>query len=93
MSYNQRQTKKPVPPHRVAVLRPFAQWLNGIGAPVEREFQRVGLPFAALEDMNNYVPSECFLAFVVNMAHRDGAQASQMPEQGRATISSAENNQ
>jgi AraC-like DNA-binding protein len=65
---------KSVPLHRVAIVRPFAQWLSGIGVPVERGFRLVGLPFGALEDVNHYVPSERFLAFVVNMAHREGIE-------------------
>jgi AraC-like DNA-binding protein len=61
--------------HRVAVVRPFAQLLTRIGAPVERYFRQAGLPFAALEDADNYVPSERFLAFVVNAAQREGIEA------------------
>ena len=60
--------------HRVALVRPFAEYLAVYGAPVERGFQRAGLPFMALENVNNYVPSERFLAFVVDMAYREGIE-------------------
>ncbi len=62
----------PVPLHRVAVLLPFTRFLTALGMPVEREFRRLCLPMAALEDANNYVPSERFRAFVVNAARREG---------------------
>jgi AraC-like DNA-binding protein len=63
-----------IPLHRVAVVRPFAQLLADIGAPVERAFQQAGLPYSALENVNNYVPSHRFWAFLVNMAHNEGIE-------------------
>ncbi|MEA3277474.1 MAG: helix-turn-helix domain-containing protein [Pseudomonadota bacterium] len=63
-----------IPVHRVAVLRPFAQFLADVGAPVEREFQRAGLPFFALEYLNNYVPSYLFWSFLVNTARNQAIE-------------------
>jgi AraC-like DNA-binding protein len=60
--------------HRVAVVRPFIQFLADIGAPVEHGIQQAGLPFEALENVNNYVPSQRFLAFVVDMARSQGIE-------------------
>jgi AraC-like DNA-binding protein len=57
------------------VLRPFAAYLDSLGASVQREFRRARLPYAALEDPNNYVPSERFRAFVVSAAQREGIEA------------------
>lgn len=65
----------PVPLHRVAVLLPFTRFLTDIGMPVSREFRRLRLPLAALEDPNNYVPSERFRAFVVSAARREGLES------------------
>lgn len=61
-----------IPLHRIAVARPFADFLDNVGASVERGFRLAGLPVCALEDMNNYVPSHRFWAFLVDMAHREG---------------------
>ena len=63
---------KSVPLHRVAVVRPFAQLLESIGAPVERGFRQAGLPYCALESVDNYVPSQRFWSFLVNMAYSQG---------------------
>jgi hypothetical protein len=46
-----------IPLHRVAVLRPFVQVLAEAGAPVERFVQQSGIPYRAIDDLNNYVPS------------------------------------
>jgi len=62
---------EPIPLHRVAVLRPFVRLLEDIGAPIERGFRQVGLPYSALEDVNNYVPSHRFWAFLIKMARSE----------------------
>jgi AraC-like DNA-binding protein len=72
MGHNSRNSMEPIPLHRVAVVRPFAQFLADVGAPVERGFRQAGLPYAALEKVDNYVPSHRFWAFLVNMARREG---------------------
>jgi hypothetical protein len=64
-----QNSPKPISLHRVALLRPFVQFLTGVGTPVEKGMRQVGLPVYALEDMNNYVPSQRFYAFLVNMAY------------------------
>jgi AraC-like DNA-binding protein len=46
--------------------------LEDIGAPVERAFRQASLPYSALEDVNNYLPSHRFLAFLVNMSRSEG---------------------
>ena len=63
-----------IPLHRVAVVRPFVQFLESIGAPAEREFLRAGLPYHALDDANNYVPSHRFREFIVRMVHSEGIE-------------------
>jgi len=57
-----------IPLHRIAVVRPFADFLDNVGASVERGFRLAGLPVCALEDANNYVPSHRFWAFLVDIA-------------------------
>jgi AraC-like DNA-binding protein len=61
-----------IPLHRVAVLRPFVQFLAEAGAPVERLVQRSGIPYRAIDDLNNYVPSHRFWAFLVTAARSEG---------------------
>ena len=61
-----------IPLHRVAVLRPFANFLADVGAPVERGFRQAGLPMYSLDDINNYIPSHRFWTFLIDMADREG---------------------
>jgi len=63
-----------IPLHRVAIVRAFAQFLADVDAPVERGFRQAGLPYCALENVDNYVPSDRFWAFLVNMAHGEGVE-------------------
>ena len=63
-----------IPLHRIAVVRPFAQFLENIGAPVERGFRQTGMPYCALEDVNNYVPSHRFWAFLTHMTRIEGIE-------------------
>lgn len=69
MDNNKQNSAKPIPLHRVAILRPFVQFLIDVGTPVENGMRQAGLPVYALEDMNNYVPSQRFYTFLINMAH------------------------
>ena len=57
-----------IPLHRVAVVRPFTVFLDGVGASVGRGFRLAGLPVCALEEVSNYVPSHRFWTFLVDMA-------------------------
>lgn len=61
-----------IPLHRVAVLRPFVEFLAEAGAPVERLVRQSGIPYRALDDLNNYVPSHRFWAFLVTAARSEG---------------------
>ena len=63
-----------IPLNRVAIVRAFAQFLADVDAPVERGFRQAGLPYCALENVDNYVPSDRFWAFLVNMAHGEGVE-------------------
>jgi AraC-like DNA-binding protein len=65
---------KAIPLHRVAVVLPFTRFLADIGAPVERGFRLAGLPFAALDDLNNYVPTRKFWTFVGHMSRIEGIE-------------------
>ena len=58
--------------HRVALIHPFAQFLGNIGAPVERGFRQAGLPYCALENVDNFVPTQRFWSFLVNMSYSQG---------------------
>lgn len=60
--------------HRVAVVRPFTEYLTDSGVSIECAFQRVGLPVTALEDANNYIPSQRFHAFIVDVMRREGIE-------------------
>ena len=71
MSYTRSHKIESIPLHRVAVLLPFTDFLADVGSPVELGFRQAGLPVCALEDVNNYVPSHRFWAFLVNMAQRE----------------------
>ena len=57
-----------IPLHRVAVVRPFTNFLATVGAPVESGLRHAGLPVYALEDVDNFVPSHRFWAFLVDIA-------------------------
>jgi AraC-like DNA-binding protein len=61
-----------VPLHRVALLRPFTEFLSDVGTPIERGLCQAGLPSNALEDLNNYIPSHRYYDFLINMAHSQG---------------------
>lgn len=62
---------KAVPLHRIAVVIPFTQFLTELGAPVEKGLQQVKIPAQALDDINTYVPSQNFWAFVGNMSRNE----------------------
>lgn len=55
-------------------MRPFTRFLTDVGTPVEKGFRQARLPFYALEDMNNYIPSQRFWTFLVNMAYSQGLE-------------------
>jgi len=74
MGYKQHASVRSIPLHRIAVVRSFAQFLTDIGAPAQREFQRVGLPYYALDNANDYVPSQRFWAFVTNASRHEGIE-------------------
>jgi AraC-like DNA-binding protein len=61
-----------IPVHRVAILRPFVRFLTDLGTPVERCFRQTGLPWYALENADNYVPSHRFYKFLVSTAYSEG---------------------
>jgi AraC-like DNA-binding protein len=63
-----------IPLHRVAILRPFAHYLADLGTPVERGFQRAGLPCSALDNLHGFVPSQRFWTFVGDMARNEGIE-------------------
>ena len=61
-----------IPVHRAVIVRSFVRLLADVGAPVERCLRQAGLPWYALEDVNNYVPSHRFWKFLVSTAHAEG---------------------
>lgn len=60
-----------IPLHRVAVVRPFTQFLARVGTPFERGFRQAGLPVHALENVDNFISSHCFWKFLINMSMRE----------------------
>lgn len=58
--------------HRIGWVQPFTRFLDDIGSPVEAAFRRARLPFLALDEAKNYVPSERFWAFVADVTQREG---------------------
>ena len=72
MNVTESKREQTIPVHRVAVLRPFASFLEDVGTPVERQFRLAGLPWYALEDDNNYVPSQGFWKFLISTASAEG---------------------
>ena len=65
---------KLVPMHRVATVKPFTRFLADVGVSVESGFRQAGLPYCALESVDNYVPSQRFWSFLVNMADSQGIE-------------------
>jgi len=65
---------EPIPLHRVAVVRPFTDFLEDIGAPVTRGLRQAGLPYHALESVDNYIPSHRFWSFLINMSRSEGME-------------------
>ena len=74
MKHSSIEIEKSIPVHRVAVLRPFTQFLRSVGTNVEHGLQQAGLPHCALEQVDNYVPSHGFYAFLINMAQTEGIE-------------------
>jgi AraC-like DNA-binding protein len=72
MGSTAHKATKSIPVHRVAIVRSFTQFLEDVGAPVESGFRQSGLPWCALEDVNNYVPSHRFWKFLISMARSEG---------------------
>jgi len=71
---NTRHDRMSITVHRVAIVSLFAQFLADLGTTVERGFQRVDLFYHALEDVDNYIPSHRFYAFLVRMARSEGIE-------------------
>jgi AraC-like DNA-binding protein len=72
MEVTKNKDTESLPLHRVCILAPFTSLLKDVGAPVESEFSKANLPWFALEDDNNYVPSRNFYKFILNSAHSEG---------------------
>ena len=62
---------KPIPLHRTATVFPFINYLQHLGAPVERELHQAGLPIMALNQPNYFVPSLNYWNFVAKIAARE----------------------
>ena len=63
---------KSIPVHRVALVLPFTQFLANVGAPVERSFRQACLPWQALQDADNYIPSHGYWKFLACSARAEG---------------------
>jgi AraC-like DNA-binding protein len=72
MNVTESKREQTIPVHRVAVVLPFTQFLEDVGTPVVRQFRLAGLPWHALEDANNYVPSQGFWKFLILTASAEG---------------------
>jgi hypothetical protein len=47
---------KDIPLHRIAILKPFTEFLADVGANYERGFRQTKLPITALDNVNLYIP-------------------------------------
>jgi AraC-like DNA-binding protein len=63
---------QPIMLARVAHVLPFTDVLHGIGAPVERELRRAGLPTMLESQPDAYVPVLPVLNFFQRMEHQEG---------------------
>jgi AraC-like DNA-binding protein len=72
MEVTKNKDTESIPLHRVSLLAPFTGLLKDVGAPIESLFSKAKLPWFALDDDNNYVPSRNFYRFVLNSAHSEG---------------------
>ena len=63
---------KDIPLHRVALIKPFAEFLGDVGASYERGFRKNKIPITALDDINLYIPSHRFWSFCEYMAKKEG---------------------
>lgn len=61
-----------IPLHRVALLKPFTNILENIGALNETEFRSVRLTRSILEDVNNFIPSYSYYNFISLIGHHQG---------------------
>ena len=61
-----------VPIFRFAHLQPYLKFLRDLGAPVDRELNRVKLPTHLPEDSGAYFPTIPVLAFLENMSYCEG---------------------
>lgn len=74
MLYTDYKSLSPIPLHRVALIRPFVEFLTDVGAPVENSLHRLRVPFATLENLNNYIPSHIYWKFLVDMSFSQGIE-------------------
>ena len=65
------KNRNALPVHRVALLKPFIDFMAEIGAPVERGLRSSGLPMSAIEDIDNYIPSSAYWKFLTLMARSE----------------------
>lgn len=72
MTFVRHNRADSVPLHRAAILRPFTHFLADVGAPIETGFRRARLPCSVTENVNNYITSRSFYAFVLDMARSQG---------------------
>ena len=62
----------PVALARASMLKPFMTFLRDLGAPVERELLRAGLPRWEFETHDVFVPTRGLTAFVARSARSEG---------------------
>ncbi len=64
----------PLPLIRVAGLRPFAAFLQRIGAPVQRLMASAGLPLRVLDDAEALIPARRAFRFMEDAARAEGIE-------------------
>ena len=63
---------KPIPCYRATHLRPYLEFLRGVGAPVERGLRQAKLPTMLNEGDDLYLPLFPSNAFLVGMSRQEG---------------------
>jgi len=62
----------PVPCYRASHLRPYLEFLRGIGAPVERGLRQAGLPTIISDTPGIYLPNLPTFGFLKELSYREG---------------------
>lgn len=68
------RTNRGIPLNRAGLLNPFVDYLGRMGAPVERNLEREGLPIHALENPDTLISARRHMSFVGSMRWSQGIE-------------------